>query len=151
MKKALIIIFVSGFALIGLTAFLRTAINPEKTIVGEWKEMDWEYEKTDKFLGSSAIGKSISDLEKAEIAKDLVIHQAETWTFEPNGNLKLKNDKNAKSVKWVLKGRGHILQLKYDKGTTENYFLTHLDEHRMVLNLELDNQARGIAKLVFTK
>lgn len=151
MKKALIIIFISGFALIGLTAFLRTAINPEKTIVGEWKEMDWEYEKTDKFLGSSAIGKSISDLEKAEIAKDLVIHQAETWTFEPNGNLKLKNDKNAKSVKWVLKGRGHILQLKYDKGTTENYFLTHLDDHRMVLNLELDNQARGIAKLVFTK
>lgn len=151
MKKALIITFVSGFALIGLTAFLRTAINPEKTIVGEWKEMDWEYEKTDKFLGSSAIGKSISDLEKAEIAKDLVIHQAETWTFEPNGNLKLKNDKNAKSVKWVLKGRGHILQLKYDKGTTENYFLTHLDDHRMVLNLELDNQARGIAKLVFTK
>ena len=92
-----------------------------------------------------------STREKAEIAKDLVIHQAETWTFEPNGNLKLKNDKNAKSVKWVLKGRGHILQLKYDKGTTENYILTHLDEHRMVLNLELDNQARGIAKLVFTK
>ena len=151
MKKALIIIFISGFALIGLTAFLRTAVNPEKTIVGEWKEMDWEYEKTDKFLGSSGIGKSISDLEKAEIAKDLVIHQAETWTFEPNGNLKLKNEKNAKSVKWVLKGRGHILQLKYDKGTTENYFLTHLDDHRMVLNLELDNQARGIAKLVFTK
>lgn len=151
MKKALIIVIISGFASFGLMAFFKTAINPEKTIVGEWKEMNWEYEKSDKFLGNSGIGKAISDLEKTEIAKDLVIHEAETWTFEPNGNLKLTNDKSAKSVKWVLKGRGHILQLKYDKGTTENYFLTHLDDHRMVLNLELDNQARGIAKLVFKK
>lgn len=151
MKKALTIILIAGLASFSFTAFLRTAVNPEKTIVGEWKEMDWEYEKTDKFLGNSALGKSISEIEKTEIAKDLVIHQAETWTFGSDGSLKLKNDAQSKSVRWVLKGRGHILQLKYDKGVTENYFLTHLDNHRMELNLELDNQARGIAKLVFKK
>ncbi|MBP6619041.1 MAG: hypothetical protein KAX81_03595 [Leadbetterella sp.] len=151
MKKASLFIFICGLLSFGLTAFFKTGKNPEKTILGAWKEMDWEYEKTDKFLANSTIGKTISDLEKTEIAKDLVIHEAETWTFEPNGNLKLKNGKTSKSVKWVLKGRGHILQLKHAKGDTENYQLTHLDDHRMVLNIELDNQARGIAKLVFSK
>lgn len=151
MKKALITIVVTSLTFFGFTALLKTAVNPEKTIVGQWKEMDWEYEKTDKFLGNSEIGKTISEIEKMEIAKDLVIHQAETWTFLPNGNLKLTNNRRTRGVKWVLKGRGHILQLKYDKGTTENYLLTYLDEHKMVLNLELDNQARGIAKLVFSK
>lgn len=151
MKKASLFIFICGLLSFGLTAFFKTGKNPEKTILGAWKEMDWEYEKTDKFLANSTIGKTISDLEKTEIAKDLVIHEAETWTFEPNGNLKLKNGKTSKSVKWVLKGRGHILQLKHAKEDTENYQLTHLDDHRMVLNIELDNQARGIAKLVFSK
>jgi hypothetical protein len=122
--------------------------SPEKKIVGQWKELSWEYERVNK-LGNSS--KEITDDVKKIIGQHLLIHEAETWQFLPNGKLLLQAGENEKLVSWKIKGRGNILQLKYDNQVIENYNLTELDNNTMILNFDSEIQARGIAKLTFEK
>ncbi len=122
--------------------------SPEKKIVGQWKELSWEYERVNKVGNSS---KEITDDVKKIIGQHLLIHEAETWQFLPNGKLLLQAGENEKLVSWKIKGRGNILQLKYDDQVIENYNLTELDNNTMILNFDSEIQARGIAKLTFEK
>ncbi|HRE78226.1 MAG TPA: hypothetical protein PLL09_10435 [Flavobacterium sp.] len=122
--------------------------SPEKKIVGQWKELSWEYERVNKVGDSS---KEITDDVKKIIGQHLLIHEAETWQFLPNGKLLLQAGENEKLVSWKIKGRGNILQLKYDDQVIENYNLTELDNNKMILNFDSEIQARGIAKLTFEK
>ncbi len=140
-------VFVLGFAC--FLVMLLSSPNPESLILGEWKEMAWEYEMVDKVAKDDMA--ELSHELKDHSGKDLVIHKAETWTFLPNGKLKLTHDDDEKTVNWRIKGRGHILQIKYDNDTVEHYNLSELRSNKMVLNFEVDLQARGIAKLTFKK
>lgn len=143
-----IAVFVAGFS--SFFIMITTTNNPENIIVGEWKELAWEYEKVDK-VDSSGFDFTSDNIKEA-VAQHLVIHQAEVWTFLPNGRLKLQSNGEEKVVTWRIKGRGNILQLKHDNNNTvENYNLTLLDNNSLVLNFEADIQARGIAKLTFEK
>jgi hypothetical protein len=138
-------VFLTGILV--FVSLISSAPSPETVILGEWKEMKWEYEKVNK-----SENKDYSSLETQEQAgQHLIIHQAENWTFLPGGKLKLSGKKNDKIVSWRIKGRGHILELKYDNNTKEHYNLTRLDGDKMVLNFESDMQVRGIAKLTFEK
>jgi hypothetical protein len=142
-------VFLSG--IISFAIMINNAPNPESLILGEWGEMAWEYEKVDMYDGSIR-KKEIPDDLKKQIGQDLIIHEAETWVFLPNRKLKLiAANGTEKIVDWVIKGRGNILQLKHDDFTVENFNLTYLNDDSMVLNIELDVQARGIAKLTFEK
>lgn len=145
--------YISVFLLLilGFLIAVDVAPSPEQTIIGEWKELAWEYERVDK-VGDTVTEKVISDEVKQHIGQHLVIHEAETWEFMPNGQLKLITADEEKIVKWRIKGRGHILQIKYvDENVVENYNLTELDDNTMVLNFDSDLQARGIAKLTFQR
>jgi len=142
---ALFIVIVFGF-----TILIKRSPNPEKIIIGEWQETIWEYEKTNENGESYNLDKlaaSVKDLS----GQNLIIHKAEEWEFLPNRRLKLTSEDGEKIVSWRIKGRGHILQLKYDSIGTEQYNLTELTRERMVLNFDSDIQARGIAKLTFEK
>lgn len=123
--------------------------SPEKKIVGQWNEKSWEYERVNKVGDTNS--KEITDDIKKIIGQHLLIHEAETWQFLPNGKLVLKSGSSERLVDWKIKGRGHILQLKYDDNVIENYNLTELDNNTMVLNFDSEIQARGIAKLTFEK
>lgn len=123
--------------------------SPEKKIVGQWNEKSWEYERVNKVGDTNS--KEITDDIKKIIGQHLLIHEAETWQFLPNGKLVLKSGSTERLVDWKIKGRGHILQLKYDDNVIENYNLTELDNNTMVLNFDSEIQARGIAKLTFEK
>jgi len=125
--------------------------NPERQILGEWKEVKWEYEKVNQTDANGASLLQMQDDVKQAIGQHLVIHEAETWTFLPNGQLRLSGKVNNKIVSWRLKGRGHILQIKYDRNQYENYVIDKLDDGTMCLQFETDVQARGIAKLIFSK
>lgn len=141
------IIYIGGF-LFGLTGFIlliSSTHNPENAILGEWKENKWEYEKVDKPTQDSIEFKDVL------VEQNLIIHKAETWTFLPKGRLRLTGEKLDKTVSWRIKGRGHILELRYDNNITEHYNLTELGDTKMVLNFELDMQVRGIARLTFEK
>ncbi len=141
-------------ALCGITGFFITVENspsPEDIIIGEWEELKWEYEKVDKTGNDSVNYKHISDDVKDLIGQNLIIHKAETWIFLPDHRVRLLGENTDKIVKWRIGGRGNILQFKHDSATIENYNLSELNDHTMVLNFEADIQAKGIAKLTFKK
>jgi hypothetical protein len=126
---------------------LSAARNPEALIVGEWKELSWEYEMVDKTELSAEIKSSLS----GDTGENLILHRAETWHFLPNGRLLLSTETEDMVLSWRLKGRGNILQLVYEDRSTEDYILSVLDGDTMCLNFDTDIQARGIARLTFEK
>ncbi|RAV29959.1 hypothetical protein DN748_07410 [Sinomicrobium soli] len=123
---------------------------PDTVILGKWEEISWEYEK---LPGNPEIraDKTISDNAKREITRDLVIHQAETWEFRPNGTLVLYDSKGATLSEWTLKSRGNILKIYNGKNTPEHYNLQVLNQDEMILYFNTDLQAKGIAKMKFKK
>ncbi len=125
--------------------------NPEKTIEGEWNELVWEYEKVLKNDTVSADYKAVKNYVKDRIGEKLVIHKAEKWIFQPDGKLLLKGVDYTKEVNWCMKGRGNILELKYDDNNVEHYNLTELSDNRLVLNFDTDKHTSGIARLTFEK
>lgn len=113
--------------------------NPEIQIVGEWNEIVWAYDQ--KEMPSS----------KRTESSGFLIHEAEVWTFLPDGRLLLEGDSSTSEALWSLKGRGHILQLKYDNDYIENYNIDVLDNNELVLNFEDGLEVRGLSKLTFSR
>jgi hypothetical protein len=150
MKNLLILLLLTFLAVSSLIMVIAAAPAAEYKITGEWKEMNWEYEKVD---GSASVAKKglISEEVKNKIGQHLVIHTAESWEFLPNHQLKLITAEGTKTVYWFIKGRGHILQLKYGNNKTENYNISRLSGDTLTLNFETKIQARGIAKLTFRR
>ena len=56
-----------------------------------------------------------------------------------------------KEISWNIKGRGNILELKYDNNNVEHYSLTELSDNKLVLNFDTNTHTRGIARLTFEK
>jgi hypothetical protein len=123
----------------------------ERLILGEWKEVKWEYEKVNLTDDNGQALRTVPEEVKKSIGQHLVIHEAETWTFYPNGTLRLKSELVDKEVKWCMKGRGNILQIRYANNSTEHYVVNRLKDGSMCLQFDTDVQARGIAKLVFER
>jgi hypothetical protein len=143
-----------GFFGLGISLFIlliSMSNNPENTIEGQWKELVWEYEKVDKNDTTTNDYNNVSDYVKDVVGENLVIHKAESWTFKPNGKLILKGTNYSKEVNWTIKGRGNILEIKYDNNNCEHYSLTELSDNKLVLNFDTDTHTRGIARLTFEK
>ena len=129
-----------GFFTLGISLFIlliSMSNNPENIIEGQWKELVWEYEKVDKNDTITTDYDNVSDFVKDVVGENLVIHKAESWTF--------------KQVNWTIKGRGNILEIKYDNNNCEHYSLTELSKNKLVLNFDTDTHTRGIARLTFEK
>lgn len=143
-----------GFFTLGISLFIlliSMSNNPESIIEGQWKELVWEYEKVDKNDTITNDYVNVSDFVKDVVGENLVIHKAESWTFKPNGKLILEGSNYSKEVDWTIKGRGNILEIKYDNNNCEHYSLTELSENKLVLNFDTDTHTRGIARLTFEK
>lgn len=124
--------------------------SPNITILGKWQEVSWEYEKLPD-THTAALGKHINNTLRNEITRELVIHQAETWEFLPDGKLLLHTDEKSVPLQWTLKSRGNILKLDHRETSPEHYNLQALNENEMVLYFNTDLQAKGIAKMKFKK
>ena len=146
--------YISFFA-VGVFLFdilIGMANSPEATIEGEWKELVWEYEKVDKINDTTKSDyDNVSYYVKDVAGQDLVIHKAEKWIFCPNGKLILEGNDYSKEISWNIKGRGNILELKYDNNNVEHYSLTELSDNKLVLNFDTNTHTRGIARLTFEK
>lgn len=138
------VVFTCGI-LIFLMLF-RASANPEEVILGSWQETDWKYEN------GIAFAPDIAAASKSKTTQpEFSFHKAEDWEFLPGGRLRLTIAGQQEFLSWCMKGRGHVLQIKYGDERTENYQLTVLKNHKMVLNAESDLQARGIAQLIFER
>ena len=132
---------------------LFNSTSPEKNLIGSWKEIAWEYEKVENYSEDGIpISKTISKQIKQEIVQDLIIHQAEIWTFSPNGELILKGEQMpVKPLDWNLKGRGNVLSLIHPDLKTEKYNVSVVNKDEMILYFDSDIHARGIVKMTFKK
>lgn len=139
------------FCAVAFSGAISKVASPEEVILGEWQEKKWEYEMVYTKSDIEVLKETLSEDVKDQLGKHLVIHTAEKWNFLPDGTLQLIGNEDEKIVHWRLKGRGHILELKYNDGVTEHYNLTLLDQSTMVLNFDSDIQVRGLAKLTFEK
>ncbi|MCH5599550.1 hypothetical protein [Niabella ginsengisoli] len=96
MKNVIIIISIVFAVLACLSFTVKSYHNPETVILGNWKEIHWEYERVyySAHVGkaSSATPKKIKKMSTA----DMGIVGAENWIFRPDGTLVLsnKNEKN---------------------------------------------------------
>lgn len=141
-----------AFGVFLFVTLISMANSPEATIEGEWKELVWEYEKVDKINDTTKSDyDNVSFYVKDVAGQDLVIHKAEKWIFCPNGKLILEGNDYSKEISWNIKGRGNILELKYDNNNVEHYSLTELSDNKLVLNFDTNTHTRGIARLTFEK
>lgn len=151
MKLRVIYLFVFSFAFLGLGWIIRTAPHPEKAILGTWKEIEWEYERVYKKNMQAEVTASREHFRKYSGLVPM-LHEAEVWTFLPGNTLVLAaHDKAEKYAKWSIKGRGNVLEIKYEDGVIEHYDISSLVDKKMVLNFDLDTQIKGIARLTFKK
>lgn len=123
--------------------------SPEVLILGDWEEVSWKFEKLDH---NNELDFSINDLQKQEICKNLIIHKAETWQFSPNKRLTfLEDGKVREDLKWSIKGRGHILELKHDNAVVEDYQVVGISDNELVVQFNFDLQVKGIVKMTFKR
>lgn len=135
------------------TAFysLSIVVHPEARLAGDWQEMAWSYEKADTLPADG--GTSLFDGQlRDEIAKDLVIHRSESWSFRDDRSLVLRKDGLPPArAQWNLKGRGHVLEILYGKGGQEHYRIHELTNDRLVLHFNNDLIVRGIVRIEFRR
>ncbi|WP_057938720.1 hypothetical protein [Algoriphagus resistens] len=145
--------YLIGFILVAgnyftLLSFLQS---PEENIIGEWKEVSWEYEKIDSLASDDSFDYMVTDHIKQQISRNLIIHEAEVWRFGKNEMLEMKGNGLSKSLHWKLKGRGNILQLNGTHKNIEHYLIQELNSERMILHFNIDMQVRGIVKMTFER
>jgi len=152
MKHALIYLAIFGMTITSVVLLISATQGPDENLVGSWVEVDWEYEKVDAYHDEyDASRKQIPEFIKQSIGEQLIIHESETWTFQPDGTLLLDKGDEILKVNWYLKGRGNILKIKYDNRYPEYYEVAHVDETTLIIHLETEVQVRGIAKLTFKR
>lgn len=143
-------IFVFGsWIILGCTSILLMAANANTSqdqLVGEWLEQQWQYEQASEqpnSFGSANLEETINN--------QLVWHRSEAWTFSAKGDLYMKSSDTTTIAHWCLKGRANVLVITYPDGQQEQYNLSRVSTDSLVLHFESQIQARGIAKLTFTK
>jgi hypothetical protein len=133
---------------IGSTGILYHAKSPERILVGSWEEVAWEFERVN--IDASLIDNNFEKMQRDEIYKDLIIHNAEIWEFSPDKKLFLNNNDDS-NINWAIKGRGHILELKHGNSKSESYQVLSLTDDELVVFHNFDLQIRGIVKMTFKK
>ncbi|MCC5918602.1 MAG: hypothetical protein JJU02_14870 [Cryomorphaceae bacterium] len=147
-----------GFAVLLSIVLLTQWVSdpPSKVILGTWKEKEWKYEVIN--TGTMVEGfadnnvKILPEYLQNRIREDVIVHQAETWVFKP-GNVLLLEKESGEIIEaeWRLKGRGHILYIRYLDGSFEFYDIKELTEKEMVINFDIGMEVRGVARLTFTR
>lgn len=139
-----------SWMLLGCLSILLMATNAhesQNSLVGKWTEQKWEYETDSTKVPLT----SLQTTQNPTMPMQVIRHQAEVWDFQPNGTLRIASALVQKEAKWSLKGRANVLVLAYPDGQQEHYQVTQIDDKSLVINFESQIQARGIAKLTFTR
>lgn len=155
MKRPLLplLLIAALLALVGLS--LTTVLGgarPEARLMGQWKEVSWTYEKVDGAANDLNAGSSLSEELRNEITRGMVIHESETWQFQPGSALVLrKNGTRNDTLQWKLKGYGHMLELVFGDHHQEVYNVRELKDDELVLQFNNDMIARGVVRIVLKR
>lgn len=153
MRLSYIFIFLA-VCIIGYSFVRLNLKSPEDLIVGDWSESSWRYERAGSIQQKkNACNDSLSSSVKGHLGKDLMLHENETWSFLPNGELHITSPEHEPQVfYWRLKGKGDMLVIKdKNKQPLEHYKVTNINKNALSLSFELDIQVKGLASLTFKK
>lgn len=151
MKSTLLYLAIFTTTILVYFKLLSLQESPTTYILGEWKEVSWEYEKLDSIIeNDNTFDYKLTDHIKNQISENLIIHKAETWKFTEDKTLEMQGSDIQKSLQWTLKGRGNILQID-GSDLVEHYAIQELSANRMVLYFNFEMQVRGIVKMTFEK
>lgn len=124
--------------------------DPEDLLANRWEESSWFYEKLDQPPNEVRRFEGIR-IEAFE-GRTVVRHEAEYWRFSPDRTFEIAlKDGSVRSGRWRLKGRGHILTLRYSSGDVEVYDVKKLTRDELVLHFDMGMEIRGIARLGFSR
>lgn len=144
-----------NFIFLALLLFVATTMvmfyeNPERMLEGEWVEQGWYFEKVENNPSFKKQAIIHDEIKTAAIAH-LPPLQDGLWHFERSGNDNYVAHHEDKRYNWFLKGRGHILELRKDDKLVESFVIHQLNRNELILYLNLDLQAKGIARIVLKK
>ena len=151
MKLIQLYLIVILAAVSGIAWVVKVAPNPETLLLGEWQETEWQYER--QCIEKKIVTPEVNSKRGSHslLGQDLIIHKAETWNFKPNGKLLIQLENRELSGSWCLKGRGNVLEIKYEDQFVEHYQINRIKEDSLVLHFDAEMQAKGIAQLSFSK
>lgn len=152
MKFKYVLFIVFTIAALAIAGMLTVGAEPEKLIVGTWKQVKWVYEGDEDFNDFDVRGATADKLNKI-IGHDFFVHENETWYFAEDGTLTTQRLTGGSLIylNYVIKGRGNILVLKDGNDPVESYNITTLTDEKLVLNFDVDLRARGVAELTFER
>lgn len=125
---------------------------PDYHIVGTWKDTAWHYEELDQTDDQSdPISSEIDHHTKRAISEGLVFHEAEIWSFTPNGKVVLVNAKGEKKhVDYDLKDQ-NVLKLQGIDSGAEHYQIKKISPEKMEIHFSTDIKTGGVVKMIFEK
>ncbi len=139
-----------AFLLIGSSLIVMYHENPERLIEGEWVEKEWSLEK-DNASAELASNSQLQEGLRKEILRDFEELHLGVWKFERN-RLLLSADSNQDSkIEWLIKGRGHVLELRKDGRHMESFQIQQISQDKLVLHLNFDLQVKGIIEIVLER
>jgi len=138
-----------SFLLSGALLIIINYENPERLIQGEWEEKHWSLEKDNAGLELANDNYLQLNLRR-EILRNIENLHLGTWKFQQDGSLTSEGDHSDK-MEWLIKGRGHILELRRDGKQVESFQIQQISDERMVLHLNFDLQVKGVIEIVLEK
>ncbi|TDS16112.1 hypothetical protein [Sphingobacterium paludis] len=136
--------------LIGSSLVVMYHENPERLIQGEWVEKEWRLEK-DNGSEELASNSQLQEGLRREILRDFEELHLGVWKFEENRQLQSADTNQNSKIEWLIKGRGHVLELRKDGKQIESFQIQQISNDKLVLHLNFDLQVKGIIEIVLER
>lgn len=136
--------------LIGSSLIVMYHESPERLIEGEWVETDWSLEK-DNASAELASNSQLQEGLRKEILRDFEELHLGVWKFERDRSLVSADPNQDSDIQWLIKGRGHVLELRKDGNQMESFQIQQISRDKLVLHLNFDLQVKGIIEIVLER
>lgn len=136
--------------LIGSSLIVMYHESPERLIQGEWVEKEWRLEK-DNASPELASNSQLQEGLRKEILRDFEELHLGVWKFEKDRTLLSADPRQDSEIEWLVKGRGHVLELKKEGKQIESFQIQQISHDKLVLHLNFDLQVKGIIEIVLER
>lgn len=136
--------------LIGSSVVVIYYESPERLIQGEWVEKEWRLEK-DNASPELASSSQLQEGLRKEILRDVEELHLGVWKFGEDRTLYAADASANRDLKWLIKGRGHVLELRKNGKPIESFQIQQISAERLVLHLNFDLQVKGIIEIVLER
>ncbi|MEJ5056521.1 hypothetical protein [Sphingobacterium sp. MYb382] len=139
-------ILIGVLLIVSLTSVISLQ-SPERLIQGTWKEKAWYIEKGES-SGPMLINQQGL---RNEILTDLELLHYGIWDFQKHKLTTYGMKQEGSSVEWLIKGRGHILELRKAGKRIETFQIQQINDDLLELHLNFDLQVKGVMKIVLER